>query len=340
MIDSDAPGYDIIGDVHGCATELESLLAVLGYEREGGTGPYRHGHRQAIFVGDLIDRGPQQRRVLQTVKAMVDGGSAQMVLGNHEFNALAYATEWPTGSGKYLRPHDDPNDPWAEKNEMQHQAFLDQVIGTERASYLDWFWTQPLWLDLGGLRVVHACWHDDSIDVVRNEVGTNRLTGVEHLVLASTEGDPLYVAVETLLKGPEISLTDHGQAPYMDKDGHPRGHARLRWWNDGAGTLRDLAEMGGNFTTAEGVTYPELPEIGVSASQRSYVYDDEVPVFYGHYWRQGAPTYLHDWTDFTACVDFSAVKGGALTAYRWSGETRIRPDHYVSVSSSAGNQNE
>ena len=68
---------------------------------------------------------------------------------------------------------------------MQHQAFLDQVIGTERASYLDWFWTQPLWLDLGGLRVVHACWHDDSIDVVRNEVGTNRLTGVEHLVLAS-----------------------------------------------------------------------------------------------------------------------------------------------------------
>ena len=172
MIDSDAPGYDIIGDVHGCATELESLLAGLGYEREGGTGPYCHETRQAIFVGDLIDRGPQQRRVLQTVKAMVDGGSAQMVLGNHEFNALAYATEWPTGSGKYLRPHDDPNDPWAEKNEMQHQAFLDQVIGTERASYLDWFWTQPLWLDLGGLRVVHACWHDDSIDVVRNEVGT------------------------------------------------------------------------------------------------------------------------------------------------------------------------
>ena len=112
MIDSDAPGYDIIGDVHGCATELESLLAVLGYEREGGTGPYRHGDRQAIFVGDLIDRGRSSVRVLQTVKAMVDGGG-QMVLGNHEFNALAYATEWPTGSGKYLRPHDDPNDPWA-----------------------------------------------------------------------------------------------------------------------------------------------------------------------------------------------------------------------------------
>ena len=90
-------GYDVIGDIHGCATELEALLDVLGYER-GVDGAYRHQERQAIFVGDLIDRGPDQLRVLQTVKTMVDAGSAQMVLGNHEFNALAYATEWPAGS--------------------------------------------------------------------------------------------------------------------------------------------------------------------------------------------------------------------------------------------------
>ena len=50
---------------------------------------------RATFVGDLIDRGPDQLRVLKTVKAMVDAGSAQMVLGNHEFNALAYATGGP-----------------------------------------------------------------------------------------------------------------------------------------------------------------------------------------------------------------------------------------------------
>jgi hypothetical protein len=52
-------------------------------------------------------------------------------------------------------------------------------------------------------------------------------------------------------------------------------------------------------------------------------------VFYGHYWRQGSPKHLHDWTAYTACVDFSAVKGGRLTAYRWSGESQIRADHYV-----------
>lgn len=69
---------------------------------------------------------------------------------------------------------------------------------------------------------------------------------------------------------------------------------------------------------------------------QDYVYAGDVPVFYGHYWRQGEPRHLHDWTDYAACVDFSAVKGGALTAYRWSGEARIDPMRYVSVASEWG----
>lgn len=248
---------------------------------------------------------------------------------------MAYATEWPIGSGKFLRPHDDPSDPWSAKNEQQHRAFLDQVRGTQRTYYLDWLSTQPLWLDLGGLRVVHACWHEQSIEVLREELGGDRFTSTDQLVRASTGGDALYVAVETILKGPEISLTAHGQAPYFDKDGHPRRRARVRWWNHGASTLRGLAEMGGKFTTAGGGICPELPDIEVSAEHRAHVYRGQVPVFYGHYWRQGSPQHLHDWTDYTACVDFSAVKGGALTAYRWSGEARIQPTHYVSVGKSA-----
>ena len=48
--------------------------------------------RRAVFVGDLIDRGPAQLRILDIVKLMVDSGSAQVVMGNHEFNAIAYAT--------------------------------------------------------------------------------------------------------------------------------------------------------------------------------------------------------------------------------------------------------
>lgn len=323
----DGPGYDVIGDIHGCADALGALLDAMGY----GGSPYRHPSRTAIFVGDLIDRGPDQLRVLEIVKAMVDAGGARMVLGNHEFNALAYATEWLAGSGKYLRPHDDPTHPSSAKNEDQHREFLDQVTGDVRAEYLAWFWTQPLWLDLGDLRVVHACWHQPSIAVLERALGGDRFQTVDQLVRASTAGDPVYAAVETLLKGPEISLTGHGQVAYRDKGGHLRDSARVRWWNDGATTLRDVAEMGGTLTTEDGAPYPQLPDIEVSGAHRSHVYAEKVPVIYGHYWRQGAPEHLHDWTDYTACVDFSAVNGGALTAYRWSGERRIRPQNYVAI---------
>lgn len=327
----DAPGFDIIGDIHGCAAELEDLLAALGYEQDADSGTYRHGQREAVFVGDLIDTGPQQRRVLEVVKAMVDAGSAQMVLGNHELNAMAYATEWPIGSGRFLRAHDDPDDPWSAKNEKQHKAFIDQLSVEERDLYLQWFWSLPLWLDLGELRVVHACWHADSIDLLQRELGGDRFTSSDQLVRATTDGDPVQVAVETLLKGPEVSLTDHGQSPYFDKHGDPRDHARVRWWNHGAGTLRDIAEMGGKFTNADGTPYPDLPDLDISPKHRSHVYAEQIPVFYGHYWRQDTPTHLHDWTSYTACVDFSAVKGGALTAYRWSGESRVQPENYFRV---------
>lgn len=91
--------------------------------------------------------------------------------------------------------------------------------------------------------------------------------------------------------------------------------------------------MSSTFTTEDHQPYPALPSIEVA---QDYVYEGQVPVLYGHYWRQGSPRHLHDWTDYAACVDFSAVKGGALTAYRWSGEARIDPAHYVWVSSSVG----
>jgi hypothetical protein len=313
-------GYDIIGDVHGCAAQLASLLGDLGYRPDGGA--YRHPERKAIFVGDLIDRGPEQLRVLEVVKRMVDGGSAQIVMGNHEFNAIAYSIEHPAGSGDFLRKHTD-------KNRAQHQAFLDQVTGDERAHYLEWFKTLPLWLDLGEIRVIHACWHEPSMKVVERELGSNRFTAPDQFVRASTKGDPLHGAVEVLLKGPEVSLAKHGQPAYLDKDGHRREKARVRWWNEGATTLQQMAEMAGNFKTADGRPYPRLPDIPVPAGERSYVYTDKVPVFYGHYWRQGTPEHLLDWTAHTACVDFSAVRGGTLVAYRWSGESQIQLDHYV-----------
>jgi protein phosphatase len=75
--------FDIIGDVHGCAAELQELLERLGYACVGGLWQHPQG-RTAIFVGDLVDRGPDTPQVLQWVMDMVAAGQALCVLGNHD----------------------------------------------------------------------------------------------------------------------------------------------------------------------------------------------------------------------------------------------------------------
>jgi len=77
--------FDIIGDIHGCRAELETLLDQLGYVGE----PRRHpAGRKVVFLGDLVDRGPEIPGVLKRVMAMVADGSALCVPGNHEMKLL------------------------------------------------------------------------------------------------------------------------------------------------------------------------------------------------------------------------------------------------------------
>ncbi|TDD01383.1 polynucleotide kinase-phosphatase [Nonomuraea deserti] len=75
--------FDIIGDVHGCRSELETLLLELGWQR-GPQGFTHPGGRTAVFVGDLVDRGPDTPGVLHLVMDMVEAGAAICVMGNHE----------------------------------------------------------------------------------------------------------------------------------------------------------------------------------------------------------------------------------------------------------------
>ncbi|NMN98569.1 polynucleotide kinase-phosphatase [Antrihabitans stalactiti] len=75
--------FDIIGDVHGCRSELESLLRELGWE-VSADGARHPEDRTAVFVGDLVDRGPDTPGVLRLVMGMVEAGTALCVSGNHE----------------------------------------------------------------------------------------------------------------------------------------------------------------------------------------------------------------------------------------------------------------
>jgi protein phosphatase len=80
--------FDIVGDVHGCADELEALLGRLGYAPDA-TGAWRHPEgRRLVFVGDLVDRGPRVADVLRLVMATAAEGAALCVPGNHDDKLL------------------------------------------------------------------------------------------------------------------------------------------------------------------------------------------------------------------------------------------------------------
>ncbi|WP_234271031.1 metallophosphoesterase [Billgrantia ethanolica] len=80
--------YDLIGDIHGHTDALERLLAALDYQERDGL--WSHAERQVIFLGDFIDRGPKQVETVRIARAMVEAGQALAVMGNHEFNAVAW----------------------------------------------------------------------------------------------------------------------------------------------------------------------------------------------------------------------------------------------------------
>lgn len=304
--------YDIIGDIHGYADELKALLERLDYSKKDGC--YRHAERKVIFVGDFIDRGPQIAEVLELVRAMHEADAALSVMGNHEFNALAFHTPDLRAPGKFLRPH-------IEKNLKQHGETLRQLSESELQSYLGWFRSLPMWLDLGDLRVVHACWDDIHIAVMKQKLKEHGGVTDEFLLEATTVGSELFEAVDDVLKGKDIWLPEG--MTYDDKDGNPRRKIRVKWFHDPqAHTLATYA-----------MTHEyELPENELDSSviDRARPYgSNEPPVLFGHYWfRHPRP---HRLAANVACVDYSVAKHGLLCAYRWSGERELLDDHFVWV---------
>ena len=296
--------FDVIGDVHGEFDKLVALLRHLGYRQTAGA--YRHPDRTAIFVGDLIDRGPKQFATVDLVRRMVETRTAQCIMGNHEFNAIAWATPDPDKPGEFLRPHGKPG------NRAQHEVFLLEV-GEEsslHAEVIAWLKTLPLWLDLGGLRVVHACWHQQSMDPLQVLMGTGNTVTPELMELASRPGNWAYEAVEVICKGPEIALP-HGLS-FRDKEGKERHDVRVRWWLPDAVTFREA-----------GIVPPGnqhlIPDLPLPAEWTGHRYAGP-PVLFGHYWFSGDPQVI---SPQFACLDYSVAKGGPLVAYRWDGETEL-----------------
>lgn len=319
--------YDIIGDIHGEHDKLVELLRRLGYRQSAASGgAYAHPTgRQAVFVGDLVDRGPHQLEVIDTVRRMVDGGHAKAIMGNHELNAVAFWMEDPACPGRHLRRRDGSR---GTTNRNQHQAFLD-AVGEDSSLHKElvtWFTTLPLFLELPGddghgpgIRVAHACWDVEHVAKLREWLPAGDCVGFEQMPMAASRGNWVNKAVETICKGPEMRLpAGHF---YLDKEGGKRTKSRIRWWAPEAVRLRDVVLMPDSDAMAR------LPDVDADGVERP-VCDTSVPTFFGHYWMKGSPTLMGP---TMACLDYSVAKGGELVAYRWDGETELSELKFVTT---------
>ena len=289
--------FDIVPDIHGQADKLDKLIANLGWQHKPSGWIHPEPNRQFLFLGDFIDRGPDNSRVVSTVRSLMDGGKAKAVMGNHELNAIHFHTVSPEG-GEALRKRDD-------KNCGQHKTFLNEfpIGAAATCEVIEWMKRLPLYFENDNFRAVHACWNEPTINELR-KVLNEGILNEEQLVLAANKKNYLYHLIEVTAKGPETRLPP-GHS-FKDKDGNERSEIRAKWWKADANTWSEIAMS---------VPKPEdLPSTDVPQRVKRFVYPISAkPVFFGHYWLDGqlilqAPNAL--------CLDYSAGKNGPLISYR------------------------
>ena len=136
---------DIIGDVHGEADALRTLLKKLGCDWKRGVA-----ERPIVFVGDLIDRGPDSPAVVELVIDLVEAGIAQCVLGNHELNVLFGARK--EGNG-WIRADTSDHFQYKVSGEIRQQCFESAPATPKQAErFKRFFSTLPLVLQRDDLR--------------------------------------------------------------------------------------------------------------------------------------------------------------------------------------------
>lgn len=315
--------YDVIGDIHGQYAALERLFTALRYPGQGDNRTPRYDTK-AFFIGDYIDRGPNSFGVVRSVKRLVEARQAFALLGNHEFNAVLWATEH---NGRFLREHN-------ELGFRQHKEFLAEA-DADRASYdhaIKFFKTLPLFIKDGNDHFVHACWHQKSIDLLRDEkcITPNGVLTEKGWLSAVDKYSKEYDAIEILLKGPEEDLPN-GMS-YLDAEGTVRRSPRAAWWVDKPATNGDAYASHSHAFSDEFKRTAYMPQAGsITEDMRAQMRaaPEEHKFFIGHYWRRGELSLL---SDRVVCVDYCAGRGDRLAAYKLEQNQRaLHADNFVSV---------
>lgn len=259
---------DVVGDVHGELMALHALLAELGYDRDG-----RHPDgRRLVFVGDLCDRGPESPAVLEFVMQLHAAGRAWCVLGNHELNLLRGARK--EGNGWF---HADDHD-------RRRGLFLDSrpVDAGARGRILAFLARLPLALVRDDLRIVHAAWHEPSLDRLGGELAAQPYAWLydEYAGDAEAAEERSRLARRAQLEreawGHLLADRD-AEVPLLEGIGRCDAHYQM------SNPLRVITS--GIETLARAPFYASGKWRMVDRVPWWKDYHGDVPVLFGHYWR-------------------------------------------------------
>ncbi len=336
--------YDVIGDIHAHYRECVELLIGMDYQRvNAGTDSENFippNGRQAFFMGDYINRGPQNKQTITVIRNMVEAGYARAIAGNHDINAVLYRMPKPGSAGEFVRDNDNHNG-------HQHKTYLHEESHDPEffASAIKWFRELPLYHKEENYRFVHACWDKAAIRLLTRghylDAG-GRLTEAGWDALAhkglpnrSDNEAQARIAIESLIKGPKEKLPC--RLSYLDRQGHRRDSGRIAWWRPNACTIGEAFDS----------LPPNLPFLNdlwpphgeAPSKTRSKLSDDLRAngkiIFIGHLSLSGQPRLLsEDPNCAVVCTDFGVCYEGKLAAYRMQpGETKPHPENFVWVDS-------
>lgn len=249
--------YIFIPDLHARADKLIVILNSLNITKSQGRW-LNPSNYQLVFLGDLIDNGHSNLRVIATVRELVKEIGALCIMGNHELNAILYYHN--------LREH-------SPKNREQHKTFLDEIENDAElyADTIDWFASLPLYYEFENAIAVHASWSRETVRKYDIKSGCP----ISSELLLSLHDEETHRHVVELLKGTEIDLP--AGVTFKDIYGHERTSFRYKWWNKGwDGTLQSIA--------ASLPPNSSNDDIVINESNLSLPTNDESKlIFFGHY---------------------------------------------------------
>jgi hypothetical protein len=289
---------DFVGDIHGGYDILTRLLDKLGWQKQGKS--YTHpDNRQLCFLGDIINIGNQNLKVIQLIRTLCDEGKAACICGNHEFALYRYWIKNP--------------DFFTEKklsSDMEiYLPFLKETGSRIRfTEIMLWFSQLPVVVINPLFVAVHAYW-EESYEHLLKPVGDEDISaGIAEVILSEKE-NPLRLPVFNLIFGKRISLP-HPLNPFITRQ------YRYAWWDTKPGdTYRDIV------ISRDKSDAPKVP-----VTKEYFTQDTTRPVFFGHYWLKNKPRLTHP---IYCCLDFGGAKGGYLTAYRFDENTELSDKYLI-----------